>query len=120
MQINDIKSKDFTHKIDAYADVVEGLDDIDQCIRVILTTPVGSVPHNVGFGSNMYLYLDLPANQARPKIVREVFYALNRWEPRIQVKKAEISESAPGNLSVKVYWTLKNSDTLRFTEVKID
>ncbi|GFM85420.1 baseplate protein [Pseudomonas cichorii] len=65
--------------------VVEGLRDIDQAIRIILTTPKGSDPHRPTFGSDIHLYIDWPVNRVVPHLVREAVDAIRIWEPRINV-----------------------------------
>jgi uncharacterized protein len=70
---------------DKLGQVVSDVADINQCVRVILTTPRGSVPHRPEFGADLQAYLDWPVNLARPHLVREVTLALAAWEPRMQV-----------------------------------
>lgn len=66
---------------------VTAADDISQSIRVILGTPKGSDPHRPEFGSNLSLYLDMPAEQAVPHVVRESVDAIRRWEPRCVLQR---------------------------------
>lgn len=66
-------------------EVVEGLRDIDQAIRIILTTPKGSDAHRPEFGSDLHLYLDWPVNRVTPHLVREAVDAIRRWETRVSV-----------------------------------
>jgi phage baseplate assembly protein W len=66
-------------------EVVEGLRDIDQAIRIILTTPKGSDAHRPEFGSDIHLYIDWPVNRVTPHLVREAVDAIRRWETRVSV-----------------------------------
>ncbi|MEX3817970.1 hypothetical protein AB3X93_06210, partial [Paraburkholderia sp. BR14262] len=50
--------------------VATDVDDIAQCIPIILHTPLGSDPHRPDFGSSVDDYLDSPINEARPSIAR--------------------------------------------------
>ena len=70
--------------------VVLDAQDVDQCIRIILSTPKGSDPLRPLFGFDGWQYIDWPINQARPHLVREISAALT-WEPRIIVEKVEIT-----------------------------
>lgn len=63
--------------------IVDGMDDIDQCIRTILQTPKGSDPHRPEFGSKIHLYIDWPQTRVTPYLVRETVAAIRRWEPRV-------------------------------------
>ena len=60
-------------------------DDIAQCIRTVLGTPRGTVPHRPEFGTDLWRYVDQPASVTRAVIVRDVLDALATGEPRIQV-----------------------------------
>jgi phage baseplate assembly protein W len=42
--------------------VAEGIDDIRQCIGIILTTTKGSDPFRPLFGSDIWQYIDTPIN----------------------------------------------------------
>lgn len=63
----------------------QGLADIAQCLATIVSTPLGSVPHRPDFGSRVYQYLDWPLPRAVPHVVREVFEAVERHEPRVRL-----------------------------------
>ncbi|AJO78770.1 GPW/gp25 family protein [Pseudomonas sp. MRSN 12121] len=95
--------------------VVEGLRDIDQSIRIILTTPKGADAHRPDFGSNLHLYIDWPVNRVTPHLVRETVDALRRWETRISVVQVQvlIEES---QIRVRVQWRVADGVT-QLTEV---
>ncbi|CAI8877477.1 GPW/gp25 family protein [Pseudomonas brassicacearum] len=84
-------------------EVVEGLRDIDQAIRIILCTPKGSDPHRPEFGSNLHLYLDWPTNHVTPHLVREAVDAVRQWEPRVSVVQVQIQIHA-AQVIVRVQW----------------
>ena len=46
-----ITSIDWSSKLGSLGDIVEGLDDIRQCISIILGTQKGSLPHRLEFGT---------------------------------------------------------------------
>lgn len=89
---------------DRLGELVTDAADVDQCIRIILTTPKGSDPHRPLFGSNLHLYIDYPVNSARPHIVREAVNALREWEPRIEVVKVTVSLADVAMLVSVVEW----------------
>ena len=97
--------------------IVETLADIDQAIRVILRTPMGSDPHRPDFGSNLHLYLDYPVNQAVPHVVRETVEAIQQWEPRCELVKVmpTIKES---RITLRVQWKLADG-VQHETEVRL-
>jgi phage baseplate assembly protein W len=94
--------------------VVQGLDDINQCISIILTTPKGSDYLRPTFGCDLWQFLDSPLTLAVPHIVREVTEALTIWEPRINVLTVTATLAPNGknsqygaNLIVSITWQLK-------------
>ena len=84
-------------------EVVEGLRDIDQAIRIILTTPKGSDAHRPEFGSDLHLYIDWPTNRVTPHLVRETVDAIRRWETRVSVVQVQVSIDAE-HVTVRVQW----------------
>lgn len=84
-------------------EVVEGLRDIDQAIRIILTTPKGSDAHRPEFGSNLHLYIDWPTNRVTPHLVREAVDAIRRWETRVSVVQVQVSIDG-SHVTVRVQW----------------
>ncbi|AIC20218.1 baseplate protein [Pseudomonas chlororaphis] len=96
-------------------EVVEGLRDIDQSIRIILTTPKGADVHRPDFGSNLHLYIDWPVNRVTPHLVRETVDALRRWETRISVVQVQV-QIEESQIRVRVQWRVADGVT-QLTEV---
>lgn len=116
--LKDISYVDWQLKMNAIGEVAEGVDDINQCIAVILLTAKGSVPHRPTFGSNVHKYVDYPVNEAVPNIIRETTDAINEWEKRINLKSVQV-EIIESQIKIKVEWTLKNDKTTGITEVTL-
>lgn len=95
---------------DALGHLVTDIADIEQCIRIILETPRGSVPHRPLFGSLVYQHIDAPINEARPHVVREVFEALRAWEPRITVIKVALTPSDIAAMLCEITWQPANEE----------
>ena len=93
--------------------VVQGLNDVNQCIQIILTTPKGSDPLRPTFGADLWRYIDVPINRAIAAIVREVTEAITRWEPRVTVLSItatpvlELDTQAGAHLDISVTWQLR-------------
>lgn len=116
--LNQISYVDWQLKMNSAGEVAEGVDDINQCIAIILLTPKGSVPHRPTFGSNIHKYVDYPVNEAVPNIVRETTDAINEWEKRINIKSVQV-EIIETQIKIKVEWTLKNDNTAGAAEITI-
>jgi phage baseplate assembly protein W len=83
---------------------VEGLDEIEQSLRTVLTTPIDSVPSRPGFGSKLFELVDEPVNLVRPKVVKEVVRACAVSEPRLRVVSVEQTFGDDGHLEVEIEW----------------
>lgn len=106
-----IAAADWQLRAGHVGDVVTGIDDVDQCVASILLTPKGSVAHRPTFGSDLWRYVDTPADQARPHIVRETLDALAAWEPRVEVAavQVDVDPDRPGGLLVTIARRLRGS-----------
>lgn len=96
-------------------EVVEGLRDIDQAIRIILTTPKGSDAHRPEFGSDLHLYIDWPVNRVTPHLVREAVDAIRRWETRVMVVQVQV-RIEEAHVFLRVQWRVAD-DVPQLTEV---
>lgn len=63
-----------------------------QAIKLILTTPKGTVPLYRDFGVNMD-FLDLPGPGAEQRARAEIREAIEQWEPRATVKSITFSRA---------------------------
>jgi phage baseplate assembly protein W len=86
MDLNQIKSADWSLSLTTPGAVVEGDADISQCIFIILSTEKGSDPLRPEFGTNIFRFIDAPVNVAAANIVREIIEGVGLWEPRVEVK----------------------------------
>lgn len=98
-------------------DIVGGLDDIGQCIRIILETPLGSDPHRPDFGSNIPRYIDWPQNRVTPYLVRDTRAAIRRWEQRVAVIHVVVTH-AMAALELTVEWQPVNGGEPQTTLVR--
>lgn len=116
IRVDNIRATDWSPQIGAAGEIVENNDDIDQCIRIILTTRKGSDPHRPLFGCDAWLWLDKPANVAIPNIIRESVDALEMWEPRIDLVRIT-RDVAASHVTIAVEWQPKDGGMARKTEV---
>jgi len=115
--IHDIRSVDWSIALDHAGEVVEGMDDIDQCLRTIIATPLGADPLRPLFGCDAWLHIDKPIDHARPLIVRDVVEALSRWEPRAVVLQVLVEYEPPAGLRVRIRWREASGNANQTTEV---
>lgn len=116
--LNEIDSVNWQPKKNEIGEIVEGIEEIEQCIENILQTRKGSVPHNPEFGSDAWLYLDKPVNIAIPNIIRETIDAINMWEKRVSISNVNV-ETQQEHITISISWNLKGTELTRNQEVEL-
>jgi phage baseplate assembly protein W len=92
--------------------VVSGLEDVDQCIAIILTTPKGTDVLRPTFGTDIWRYIDAPISEVGPAIVGEVTGSIMQWEPRVKVLSVQstpvlrTAEQPGAHVEITVSWQL--------------
>lgn len=82
---------------------LSGIDHLQQSIRDILMTPVGSRVMRRDYGSRLFDLLDSPLNGAGlVALYGATAEALRRWEPRIKVRRVQAESVAPGQVTITV------------------
>lgn len=114
--VDSIESLWWQPELGKFGSVVEDIEDIAQCIKIILTTRKGQDPHRPEFGSDIWKYIDYPVNEAIPNIIREVINAINTWEPRCQIKRIQASVEL-SQVFLRIEWTLKGLEEINTVEV---
>ncbi|MBI4691689.1 MAG: GPW/gp25 family protein [Nitrospirae bacterium] len=99
-------------KLGAIGQTVEGIEDINQEIGLILTTPLDSIPHMPEFGSRIYQYLDKPQNIARSLIIAEAYRAIKKNSKRFKPSKVKLISASPsGKMVFKIPGTITDAQT---------
>lgn len=108
----DIKTTDWSMRLDALpgdglGEVVEDFDDVNQCLRIIMTTQPGTDPLRPTFATDVLGFIDKPITFMRPHAVRDVTAAIARWEPRVIVTKVSVEfDAAAGVVVINITWRL--------------
>lgn len=84
--LNQIETANWTLSMAGLGEVVTDIDDLVQCVNIILTTSKGTDPLRPTFGCDIWRYQDLPTNDAIPKIVVEILNGIVAWEARASVQ----------------------------------
>lgn len=85
MQVSEIRNSEWGFSTKGVGQVVQGLDDIRQCIRIILHTKKGTDPLRPLFGCDINKFIDKPINSVVPSAIREIIEAVTLWEPRVEI-----------------------------------
>lgn len=91
------------------------LEHIKQSITDIITTPLGSRVMRRDYGSRAFDYIDAPTNaQFNANMYFAIAQALQRWEPRVRVKKMSLTKPSKGVVLISLdFWVvLKNGTRL--------
>jgi len=80
-------------------------DHVQQSIRVILTTPVGSRVMRRDFGSRLPDLIDAKMVERNIlAIYSATAEAINRWEPRFRMRRGRVTEAgADGRISLEIF-----------------
>lgn len=99
--------------------VLQNEAELNQAIKIILTTPFGSDPHRPTFASDIWTYIDYPVPRATPNVVREAVTAIERWEPRVDLLNVNVRTYQPSiaGLTVTAEWRVGNFESR--TEVNV-
>lgn len=82
-KLKDIKSTNWQMSVNSPGKIADGIEDIRQCIQLILTTTKGSDPMRPFFGSDIWRFIDTPVNTAVANISSEIIDSVGKWEPRV-------------------------------------
>lgn len=102
--IKDIKTPHWSLSIEKSGEIVTDLDDINQCIYIIITTVKGTDRMRPEFGCGIFQYLDKPVSTVVPLMAKSVKDSLQIWEPRITVTKVSVKLSELSHVDVEVEW----------------
>lgn len=67
--------------------IVEGFADVEQAIRIILSTPKGNVPHRPEFGCEVMPLIDGNFKDVAPLFIARATDAILAHEPRVESVK---------------------------------
>lgn len=82
---------------------------VENSLQNILSTSIGSVPGHPEFGCGIDKYLfELIDPLVSQMIEEEIRYAINRWEPRVEIRKVIVIEDTDYNrIVIKITYSIK-------------
>lgn len=116
-KVSDIKTKNWGLSVVSQGEVVQDLEDINQCITIILATVKGTDPLRPEFGCDILKWIDKPVNQVIPNIIKEAVAAINMWEARVVVTKANATIENY-TIFVTIEWETVSSSLISSTQVQ--
>lgn len=94
---------------------LSGIEHIQQSVRDILGTPIGSRVMRREYGSLLPELLDQPLNDATLlRAYAASVMAIIRWEPRIRVQsiRRSLSHVTPGTAALSIYGQTRSGDDI--------
>jgi phage baseplate assembly protein W len=89
-----------------------------QSITDILTTPKGSRVLRRDYGSRLPDLIDAPMNgETLVDVFAETAEALDLWEPRLKLRRVQITEAASGRMTILMSGEVLGSETTISSEV---
>lgn len=85
--LQDIRATNWQLSLQTIGHIAEGIEDIRQCVGIILTTSKGSCTINPLFGSDIWRFIDTPVTTAVANISAEILDSVGKWEQRIIIRK---------------------------------
>jgi phage baseplate assembly protein W len=104
--LDTVVSEDWQLSIQEPDALVQAGADISQCIDLILRTTPGTDPLRPEFGTRYLDHIDKPTPIAAPRIVTEIFTAIQRWEKRVTVERVTYRIEGE-RILYQVNWTSK-------------
>ncbi len=100
-----MSERTYQRRIGTENEVVSGLDELEQSLRIIVGTREGSVPGMPTYGSRIHDLIDEPVNALAPLVAVEIPRAVRVSDPRIEVSYARpMSADASGELTLEIAW----------------
>lgn len=84
-------------------------EHIGQSVDDIITTPVGTRVKRRDYGSHVFDLVDSPANPTGAlQMIAATAEAIERWEPRLDLKKASVSAGLDGKAVIELTGVIKD------------
>jgi len=117
MNINEIKNANWCLNLkEPFNSYLTGVEEVNQCINLLLFTPVGTIPGNPEKGSRIDEILDLPILEAIPLIVKEIHRIIPLWIPKIKLVKVKTKINETG-IIVFIEWRYLKEKSTNIKEV---
>lgn len=104
MNLEEINTDAWQFSAATPGEIVTELEDIGQCIMMIIGTQKGSDPVNPLFGVDLMSWIDRPTTVMIPNLIKEITTQVGIWEPRAIVEKVTYAQEA-GAVTFTLEWT---------------
>lgn len=85
---------------------LSGIEHLQQSLRDILTTPIGSRVMRRDYGSRLYQLVDAPLNRGTLlQLYAATVEAISKWEPRFSVTAVRVGSASEGAVELDLTGT---------------
>ncbi|WP_116963093.1 GPW/gp25 family protein [Fastidiosibacter lacustris] len=85
---------------------IDDIEHVQQSIRDILTTPIGTRVMLRNYGSRLFDFIDKPMNnQTIVQVILAAAQAIDTWEPRVKLTRVVPTITNSGRLTIDVDFT---------------
>ncbi len=98
------------------------IEDIEQSIEVILSTPKGAKIWEPEFGCDLMNYIDKIAPNVIPRLIADIWDAIERWEDRVKLLNVDVEElRQEGNykLLIRLEYEIKDLQKTHLQQVAL-
>lgn len=106
--LTEIKSSEWQLSLSEQGKVVEGIDDVNQCIYIILQTRKGEDSFRPEFGCGIFDHIDRPVTESLPVMMKAITDSINLWEPRVRITKITPKVTLEG-VQFNITWKLTDA-----------
>jgi phage baseplate assembly protein W len=109
----DPRARQFQMRLGPEPGRLEGLEELEQSLRIALGTPLGSVPGRPAFGTRLHELADEPVHEVRRVAIIEVQRGA-RAEPRVELLGVQVpGHTEDGHVVVEIHWRPSAESGLR-------
>ena len=102
--LEDLQTDFWQYSLETAGGVVEGVEDIKQCINILLSTQKGSIPLNPDLGIDIDRYIGLPASESA-ELRGEIINQITTYEPRATITNLVITFGEAGaKITLALTW----------------
>lgn len=108
-KLSEISRQHWQMSMATAGEVVEGIPELTQQLRLIITTMPGSVPLAPQFGLGVDQYIDQVSGDIAGKIRRDLVEQVALYAPRIEILSVTVIHPVPEQIQITVRYQSKEA-----------
>lgn len=121
MNITDVKNSEWSLSNTEQGGIMEGVDDINQCLHNILFTVPGSDPLRLDFGCDIWQYVDKNPLTEINGMAKAIADAIFKWESRVGIKSISyLIEKESIQFNINWITEIKTGSSLNYAIIQDD